>query len=143
MKKGFTLIEILVAITIIGIIIGLSAFGLSGSRESARDATRKSDLESIRSALELYRADCNSYPPNSSVSVSSPIVGCPPINPNTYHSRVPDDPIAARRYIYNRNSTTSYELCAALEGEDGASVSCGGSSNCSGGSTCNYRITNP
>ena len=71
-KKGFTLIELLVVISIIGILIAVSIFGLSGARESARDARRKSDLELIRSGLELYRADCNAYPTTAVLTYTLP-----------------------------------------------------------------------
>jgi prepilin-type N-terminal cleavage/methylation domain-containing protein len=61
-KSGFTLVELLVVIAIIVILISASLIGLSGSRETARDAKRKTDLEAIRSALELYKSDNNKYP---------------------------------------------------------------------------------
>ena len=71
--KAFTLIELLVVISIIGILIAISIFGLSGARESARDARRKSDLELIRSGLELYKADCNTYP--GSITFGNSLIG--------------------------------------------------------------------
>src|SRR5689334_22004949 len=64
-NSGFTLIELLVVISIIAILVGLSIFGLQGARESSRDAKRKADLEQIRSGIEIYRADCNTYPVGS------------------------------------------------------------------------------
>lgn len=61
-KKGFTLIEILVATTIIGIILSLSLVSLEGSKKASRDSQRKANLEQIRSALEMYKADKGYYP---------------------------------------------------------------------------------
>jgi prepilin-type N-terminal cleavage/methylation domain-containing protein len=72
-NKAFTLIELLVVISIIGILTGLSIFGLQGAREASRDATRKAALEQIRSGLEIYKADCDSYPIGN--SLSSPLKG--------------------------------------------------------------------
>lgn len=57
------MIELLVVIVIIGILTSVSIFALAGSRETSRDARRKADLEKIRSALELYKADNGCYPP--------------------------------------------------------------------------------
>ena len=61
-KHAFTMIELLVVISIIGIVVALSFFGIQNTRASSRDAKRKSDLETIRSVLELYKADCKEYP---------------------------------------------------------------------------------
>lgn len=140
-KTGFTLIELLVVISIIGILLALSMFGFQGAREASRDAGRKADLEQIRSALEMYKADCDNYP----ASLTSPLKGdgstptC--ATANIYLASIPDDPLnPARRYLYSRLTKTSYELCAALEQGAGA-VTCGESSNC--GAACNYKVTNP
>lgn len=64
---GFTLLELLVVMAIIGILaaIGIASYG--GVQAKARDARRKSDLESIARALEMYRNDFGRYP-NSSAS---------------------------------------------------------------------------
>jgi len=140
MKKGFTLIEMLVVISIIGILLGLSLFSLQGSKQSGRDAQRKSDLELIRSGLEIYKSDCNSYPTSLDTSLEGDgsNESCP--SSNVYISEVPTDPEDPQRgYIYSSDGVT-YEICAALEGGTG-SVTCGGSSNC--GETCNYKVTNP
>ena len=149
---GFTLIELLVVISIIGILIGLSVFGLQGAREVSRDSKRKADLELIRSGIEIYKSDCNSYPAGSGdpAAVLNPggngLVGnglstaC--ATTNTYISQVPLDPTAPNRnYLYSSSGTT-YEICAALEQSQAATVTCGGSSNC-GTSVCNYKVVNP
>ena len=140
-NKGFTLIELLVVISIIGILMAISLFGMQGARESSRDARRKSDLELIRSGLEIYKSDCNIYPDSlgSSLMGSGSPTSC--AITNTYISSVPVDPLSsARNYRYARISTVTYELCASLE-QGGTTVTCGGSSNC--GQTCNYKVTNP
>lgn len=146
MKKGFTLIELLVVISIIGILLALSLFGISSSRETARDANRKADLELIRGGLEIYKADCNSYPPSISTT-GGPLIGSPPpatcAVANTYIPSVPKDPLdSARLYRYSRLTLTSYEICAALEKGTG-SVTCAGYTNCGTGISCNYKTTNP
>ncbi|MDD5040096.1 MAG: type II secretion system protein [Patescibacteria group bacterium] len=62
-RKGFTLIELLVVIAIIGILATIGLVALNGAREKARDATRKSDLSQVKTALVLYADDHqNAYP---------------------------------------------------------------------------------
>src|SRR3972149_3925712 len=61
-NKGFTLIELLVVIAIIGILASIIIVSLIGVRERARDARRKSDLRSMRTALELYYGKNKKYP---------------------------------------------------------------------------------
>ncbi|MFZ5366302.1 MAG: type II secretion system protein [Patescibacteria group bacterium] len=54
-KSGFTLIELLVVISIIGILATLLMANVAGVRERARDAQRKSDINQIQKALEMYK----------------------------------------------------------------------------------------
>lgn len=147
-SQGFTLIELLVVVSIIGILIGLSIFGLQGARESSRDARRKADLEQIRSGIEIYKADCDTYPVgsgNPAILFGSALMGdgstssCS--SSNTYISQVPADPTdPTRTYLYSSDGVT-YELCASVEQAGVGTVTCGGSASC--GSSCNYKVTNP
>lgn len=151
-KNGFTLIEMLITIAIIGILSAVALFGLQGVREQGRDAKRKSDLESIRSALETYRSDCNVYPVRGGgagqlniggtlTGSGNPALSCPAAN--VYMQRVPNDPQSPTgTYYYNRTSSVIYDLCARLENPPNppmAMGTCGG--NCGG--ACNYRVTSP
>lgn len=141
-NKGFTLIELLVVISIVGILMGLSLFSLQGSKKSGRDAKRKSDLELIRSGIEIYRADCGAYP----TSLGTTLIGDNSTNSclvgNEYINNVPVDPqYPTRAYKYSSDGIT-YEICASLENDTGTSVTCGGSSSC-GDETCNYKVENP
>lgn len=149
MKKGFTLIELLVVISIIGILIGLSIFGLQGAREASRDARRKSDLELIRSGVEIYKADCSGYPIGSiDPSTLGTLRGdgnSPSCSAsNIYISQIPTDPIAPDfHYFYSSSDGVTYELCASLEQVPASgTVTCGGSSSC-GSASCNYKVINP
>ena len=147
--KGFTLIELLVVISIIGVLIGLSIFGLQGARETSRDSRRKTDLELIRSGIEIYKSDCNIYPLGSgdpaSVFSGGVLVGggVPPscAVANIYISQVPDDPtFPNQNYSYYSADGTTYEICASLEQVQSGSVSC---INSCGTSACNYKVVNP
>ena len=60
-KKGFTLIELLVVISIISLLSSIVMTTLNGAKSKALDARRKSDLNEIRMALELYHDTCGTY----------------------------------------------------------------------------------
>lgn len=61
-NKGFSLIELLVVITIIAALIGVALPNFLGARQRAHDAKRKQELTELKSALRLYYNDYNSYP---------------------------------------------------------------------------------
>ncbi len=61
-KKGFTLIELLAVIFIIGVLAAIVIVSLGNARKKARDARRITDLDTIRTALEMYYEDHNIYP---------------------------------------------------------------------------------
>lgn len=62
MKKAFTLIELLVVIAIIGILAGMILVSVTTARAKSRDVTRKSDLNQVAKALEIYYTDNEKYP---------------------------------------------------------------------------------
>lgn len=145
-KTGFTLIELLVTLAIIGIMAALALFGTQGIREQARDGKRKSDLETLRSALEVYKSDCNDYP--LSITFGGQLNGDgTPANScaasNIYIQRVPTDPQSpARTYSYARVSPTQYNLCANLE-QNPTPVNNSGCATCAGTGGCDFKVTNP
>src|SRR3990167_8578123 len=59
--RGFTMIELLVAITIIGIISTIGYVNFDNARDKGRDAKRKQDLAAIRTALTSYYQDHDAY----------------------------------------------------------------------------------
>ena len=71
-EKGFTLIEMLVVIAIIGLLSSVVVIGLGGSRSKARDARRIADLQQIQNALELAYLPATGYP--SALPSSAPTV---------------------------------------------------------------------
>lgn len=163
-RRGFTLIELLVVISIIGILIGLSAVAFQSAKASSRDTKRRADLEDIRSALEIYRTDCAGYPATVNTKIqacgasgssectwgSGKIVGdgspssC--ATANTYMSQVPKDPHPSYTYQYY-TSTTGYTICARLENGPSTGIDCNGNGsadeNCGPSLLCNYRVASP
>ena len=60
---GFTIIELVVTIAIIGALIAIVAMSLTYSQMRSRDAVRISDIEALHSAVEMYIEDHDSPPP--------------------------------------------------------------------------------
>lgn len=58
---GFTLVELLVAISIIGVLSGIILVGYNSVRSSARDAKRVADLQAVEVALQMYHAKHGTY----------------------------------------------------------------------------------
>ncbi len=63
-KLGFTLVELIVVISIIAILTAIITSNFAQSRARSRDAKRISDIGSIQLALDLYFDKCNEYPKN-------------------------------------------------------------------------------
>lgn len=140
---GFTLIELLVVISIIGILVALSFFGIQGAREASRDAKRKSDLELIRSGLEIYKSDCGDYPASLGTSLVGDGTPASCAVANTYISLIPKDPLdSIRLYYYARPTAVTYLICSALEQPPSPAQDVTGCGSC-GSSSCNYKVINP
>jgi len=63
-RSGFTLLELLIVIAIIGLLATITVGALTTTRAKARDTQRIEDLQQIRKALELYLHDHGEYPPS-------------------------------------------------------------------------------
>ncbi len=61
-KGGFTILELLIVLAIVGTLVGVAVYSLGVSRAKTRDAKRVSDVSVIRSSLSQYWLQKASYP---------------------------------------------------------------------------------
>lgn len=122
-QEGFTLLELLIVIVIIGILAVLIIPNLVSGPQRARDSQRKSDLRNIKTALETYYNDNNSYPTAGGASCTPSTCLATPLQPN-YMKTVPNDPKGGQNYTYTPSpascaagACTSYTLSANLEND--------------------------
>ncbi len=66
-QSGFTLIEVLVVITVVGILAAVVYSSFDGAREQARNKALMSELKEVQLALEVYKAQNGTYPAAESV----------------------------------------------------------------------------
>ncbi|MCA9361139.1 prepilin-type N-terminal cleavage/methylation domain-containing protein [Candidatus Kaiserbacteria bacterium] len=87
-RQGFTLIEILVVIAIIGILVAIVTMSMSEPRAKSRDVDRVTDLKNLELALALYKeANLNNTYPASLNDLAPNFIAVVPTDPkgNTYN----------------------------------------------------------
>ena len=107
LRHGFTLFELLVSISIIGILIALGTVSFTTIQQSGRDSRRKSDVKGIQNALEQYYAQNSAYPTTCSAAELIEVL------PNG----IPEDPKTGdAAYAYELTcAAASFCSCATLE----------------------------
>lgn len=127
MKRAFTLIEILVVVTIIMLLTATAFVSYTTFLKTSRDAKRKADLEQVRAALEMYRSNTDTYPVGSVWATTLNVLK----TPVTYIQALPSDPKDPTYTYYYTGSASDYTLGAYLEGSGTTCVAgqCGGNCN--------------
>lgn len=153
--RGFTLVELLVVITILAILMTIGIAVYSGVQKNARDLRRKSDLRSIKIALDLYYQNNGKYPNGVWLfSLAAPsawitgldttyMTGGVPVDPFGQTSGDPRISTGGYRYGYDSQACgsptviypvdQSYVLVAQLENKnDGEGIGKKGTKDCNG-----------
>jgi len=96
-ERGFTLIELMVVIVIIGLLTTIVAINVLPSGEKARVEKAKADVELLSQAAEMYRLDNLAYPPtadglNALVTPPAAVAQAGRYRPGGYVRKLPADP---------------------------------------------------
>jgi general secretion pathway protein G len=70
-NKGFTIVELLIVIVVIGILAGLVITTYNGIQQKARNTERTTDLKTFQSQLEAYNANNGRYPTTTDLGTTS------------------------------------------------------------------------
>ncbi len=112
-RRGFTLVELLIVVVILGILAAVVITKLAGGSKDARESSLKGNLSAIRRQLELYKvksSDGDTYP--------TTLAGMVP----TYLERVPNDPfmnMSTEVATHNGNGGWVYD---STTGDIGANI---------------------
>jgi len=117
LRRAFTLVEMLLVVTIIGILAALVIPKIVGRSEQARQTAARADLSSIKTALDAFEVDNGFYPKAIQDLVLAPN------NAKNWHGpyldKIPQDPWG-NNYVYyfpGKHNTGSYDLLSV--GPDG------------------------
>ena len=107
-RQGFTLVELMVVIAILGLLGGIVAYNVMGQAAKAYKARVKADFDSMEAAIKLFKLDTGRYPRDLNELWEAP-ADAPNWGPEPYLEEPPRDPWG-QDYQYNANSGRDYEI---------------------------------
>lgn len=124
-QSGFTLIEIMVVMVILGLLVAIVAPNIMGRSDQAKVTIAETQLKNIQSALDLYRLDNSHYPSTQQgleALVSRPSGSPEPKNWNQdgYLKSVPEDPWGNQFQYVSPGTEGPYDLYSyGADGQEG------------------------
>lgn len=109
-QKGFTIIELLVVIVIIGILVALTLPNLFAAQARGRDSDRKNELKNLQQRLETHFQDNGEYPTGDTAAMVTALGG------NATDDEYTDPKNVA--YTYTSADGNTYTLSTNLENLD-------------------------
>lgn len=127
LKSGFSLIELMVVISIIGFIASVILLGVSNARQKARDAKRVADMRLVSTLLENYFNSNRIYPTQASPALMSAALSTPlgvvmanaPYPGDTSTCTAANGSFIWNDYVYTSANGTSYTITFCLGGDTG------------------------
>lgn len=109
-SRGFSLVEIMIVLVIIGTILGMVANRVFNAGDKAKYRQAKIGIQQVMDSLELYQQDCSNYPSTSqglNALLKAPVgePACENWGPNAYAKEIPKDPWG-NAYGYESDGTT-------------------------------------
>lgn len=103
-KRGFSLVEIMIVVAIIGLLVSTMGSRIFGGLDKAKVQNAKVMMRKFADALEMYNTDCNTYPTTDQglealVTEPQGEPACDSWGPVSYMKKIPKDPWG-RPYIY-------------------------------------------
>jgi type II secretion system protein G len=142
MKKGFTLVELLVVITIISLLTVITVSQFQTAKKKSNDVARKGDLNAVSKALQMYFNDYGVFPATD-VIVWGGTFEDSSVNPAyVYMKKLPrENYTTAKPYCYKTSADLKkYAIFAQLENT--VDKECANTYMCNGVSYC-YGIVSP
>jgi len=143
-QRGFTLIEVLIVVSLLSILATFSISNYSQIQKQGRDSKRKTDLAQVKAALELYYSVNNSYP-SAAGTFGLPWGSIFFDAQGTYMKQLPTDPLGSSGtsycYVPIGVLPASYYLYAKLESRTDKDLVSPSVAGC-GVTIYNYLVTN-
>ncbi len=140
MKKGFTILELLVVISVLVILIGIAIPRFKGMQDAAKVAQAKGELQTMQAAIESYYMNqtTKAYPA-SNATVGASVLSTQ--SPQIISSTPPYDPFGSTsttEYIYTKSANGSHYVIYSVgaAGSGSASIVNGGTVTVSSGGLC-------